>query len=105
MNAINTEEENEFDDIFFQTEIPNLDKLVKDGKITSLTAEKAKISKSIIEKKYNKLITRQKNHKKIWVEIDKYFSTITTLTDSEKNDIKLMALEKENQILKLLIIF
>ena len=43
MNAINTEEENEFDDIFFQTEIPNLDKLVKDGKITSLTAEKAKI--------------------------------------------------------------
>ena len=101
MNAINTEEENEFDDIFFQTEIPNLDKLVKDGKITSLTAEKAKISKSIIEKKYNKLITRQKNHKKIWVEIDKYFSTITTLTDSEKNDIKLMALEKENQILKL----
>ena len=101
MNAINTEEENEFDDIFFQSEIPNLDKLVKDGKITSLTAEKAKISKSIIEKKYNKLITRQKNHKKIWVEIDKYFSTITTLTDSEKNDIKLMALEKENQILKL----
>ena len=101
MNAINTEEENEFDDIFFQTEIPNLDKLVKDGKITSLTAEKAKISKSIIEKKYNKLITRQKNHKKNWVEIDKYFSTITTLTDSEKNDIKLMALEKENQILKL----
>ena len=101
MNAINTEEENEFDDIFFQTEIPNLDKLVKDGKITSLTAEKAKISKSIIEKKYNKLITRQKNHKKIWVEIDKYFSTITTLTDSEKNDIKLIALEKENQILKL----
>ena len=101
MNEINTEEENEFDDIFFQTEIPNLDKLVKDGKITSLTAEKAKISKSIIEKKYNKLITRQKNHKKIWVEIDKYFSTITTLTDSEKNDIKLMALEKENQILKL----
>ena len=101
MNAINTEEENEFDDIFFQTEIPNLDKLVKDGKITSLTAEKAKISKSIIEKKYNKLITRQKNHKKNWIEIDKYFSTITTLTDSEKNDIKLMALEKENQILKL----
>ena len=101
MNAINTEEENEFDDIFFQTEIPNLDKLVKDGKISSLTAEKTKISKSIIEKKYNKLITRQKNHKKIWVEIDKYFSTITTLTDSEKNDIKLMALEKENQILKL----
>ena len=101
MNAINTEEENEFDDIFFQTEIPNLDKLVKDGKITSLTAEKAKISKSIIEKKYNKLITRQKNHKKIWVEINKYFSTINTLTDAEKNDIKLMALERENQILKL----
>ena len=101
MNAINTKEENENEDIFFQTEIPNLDKLVKDGKISSLTAEKAKISKSIIEKKYNKLITRQKNHKKNWVEIDKYFSTITTLTDAEKNDIKLMALEKENQILKL----
>ena len=101
MNAINTKEENENEDIFFQTEIPNLDKLVKDGKISSLTAEKAKISKSIIEKKYNKLITRQKNHKKNWIEIDKYFSTITTLTDAEKNDIKLMALEKENQILKL----
>ena len=101
MNAIIFEEENDNDDIFFQTEIPNLDKLVKDGKISSLTAEKTKISKSIIEKKYNKLITRQNNHKKIWVEIDKYFSTITTLTDAEKNDIKLMALEKENQILKL----
>jgi len=101
MNAIIFEEENEDEEIFFKTEIPNLDKLVKDGKITSLTAEKAKISKSIIEKKYNKLITRQDNHKENWEKIDKYFSTITTLTEAEKNDIKLMALEKENQILKL----
>ena len=96
MNAIIFEEENEDEEIFFKTEIPNLDKLVKDGKITSLTAEKAKISKSIIEKKYNKLITRQDNHKENWEKI-----TITTLTEAEKNDIKLMALEKENQILKL----
>ena len=43
MNTINTEEDKENEDIFFQTEIPNLDKLVKDGKISSLTAEKAKI--------------------------------------------------------------
>ena len=101
MNAIFFKEENEDEEIFFKTEIPNLDKLVKDGKISSLTAEKAKISKSIIEKKYNKLITRQDNHKENWEKIDKYFSTITTLTEAEKNDIKLMALEKENQILKL----
>ena len=73
MNAIIFEEENEDEEIFFKTEIPNLDKLVKDGKISSLTAEKAKISKSIIEKKYNKLITRQDNHKENWEKIDNIF--------------------------------
>ena len=101
MNAINIEEENEDLDIIFKSEIPSLDKLVRDGKISSLTAEKVKISKSIIENKIYKLINRQKNHKKFWIEIDEYLSTINTLTESEKDEIKLMALEKENQIFKL----
>ena len=101
MNAINIEEENEDLDIIFKSEIPSLDKLVRDGKISSLTAEKVKISKSIIENKIYKLINRQKNHKKIWIEIDEYLSTLNTLTESEKDEIKLMALEKENQIFKL----
>ena len=101
MNAINIEEENEDLDIIFKSEIPSLDKLVRDGKISSLTAEKVKISKSIIENKIYKLINRQKNHTKNWSEIDKYLSTLNTLTESEKDEIKLMALEKENQIFKL----
>ena len=101
MNAINIEEENEDLDIIFKSEIPSLDKLVRDGKISSLTAEKVKITKSIIENKYDKLIKRQKDHEKNWIEIDKYLSGITTLSETEKDDIKLLAKIKENQILKL----
>ena len=101
MNAFNFWEENEEKEINFRTQIPNLDELVKEGIISSLTAEKVKISKSIIENKYDRLIKRQKDHEKNWIEIDKYLSGITTLTDAEKDDIKLLAKIKENQILKL----
>ena len=38
---------------------------------------------------------------KNWIEIDKYLSGITTLSETEKDDIKLLAKIKENQILKL----
>ena len=101
MNAFNFWEENEEKEINFRTQIPNLDELVKEGIISSLTAEKVKITKSIIENKYDKLIKRQKDHEKNWIEIDKYLSGITTLSETEKDDIKLLAKIKENQILKL----
>ena len=101
MNAFNFWEENEEKEINFRTQIPNLDELVKEGIISSLTAEKVKITKSIIANKYDKLIQRQKDHEKNWIEIDKYLSGITTLSETEKDDIKLLAKIKENQILKL----
>ena len=65
MNAIITIEENEEEKIFLNSEIPNLDELVQEGIISSLTAEKVKITKSIIENKYYKLFKRQKTQKKI----------------------------------------
>ena len=101
MNAIITLEENEEEKIFLRTEMPNLDELVKEGIISSLTAEKVKITKSIIENKYYKLIKRQKTQEKNWIKIDQYLSTINTLTEAEKDEIKLLAKIKENQILKL----
>ena len=81
--------------------IPNLDDLVKEGKISSLTAEKVKISKSIIENKYDKLFKRQKIQEQNWIKIDEYLSTITALTEEEKNEIKCLAKMKESQIYKL----
>ena len=101
MNAIITIEENEEEKIFLNSEIPNLDELVQEGIISSLTAEKVKITKSIIENKYYKLFKRQKTQEKNWIKIDQYLSTINALTEAEKDDIKLLAKIKENQILKL----
>ena len=101
MNAIIFEEENEDDCIYFTDVIPNLDELVKDGIISSLTAEKVKITKSIIENKYCKLLKRQKINEENWIKINKYLSNITTLTEEEKDDIRLLAKIKENQIYKL----
>ena len=101
MNALITIEENEEEKIFLNSEIPNLDELVQEGIISSLTAEKVKITKSIIENKYYKLFKRQKTQEKNWIKIDQYLSTINALTEAEKDDIKLLAKIKENQILKL----
>ena len=101
MNAIITIEENEEEKIFLNSEIPNLDELVQEGIISSLTAEKVKITKSIIENKYYKLFKRQKTQEKNWIKIEQYLSTINALTEAEKDDIKLLAKIKENQILKL----
>ena len=101
MNEIIIKEENEDMEINFKMVNPNLDKLVKEGIISSLTAEKVKISKSIIENKYDKLFKRQKTQEKSWIQIDHYLSSINTLTKSEKDEIKLLAKIKENQILKL----
>lgn len=101
MNEIIIKEENEEMEINFIMVIPNLDELVKEGIISSITAEKVKISKSIIENKYYKLFKRQKTQEKNWIKINQYLSNINTLTESEKDDIKLLAKMKENQILKL----
>ena len=104
MNEINKEKENEGKnrDLDLEKDIPNLDTLVKTKVISSSTAERVKITKSIIENKYLKLIEREKAKKNNWSKIDKYLSTITALTESEKKEIKIAAKLKENQIYRLI---
>ena len=102
MNEINKENEKDFQEkIKFQMENPKLDMLVKTGKISASTAEKTKISKSIIENKYLKLFKREKAKKLNWNKIDNYLSTFKNLTDKEKNEIKNIAKIKENQLYRM----
>ena len=101
MNEINQENEKNKINLNIQEEIPNLDILVKNKIISSLTAEKVKIFKSVIENKYLKLSEREKTKKQIWNKIEKYLSKITSLTDIEKDEIRILAQLRENQIYKL----
>ena len=102
MNEINLESEN--NDLFLdlQNKIPNLDILVKKNIISASTAERVKIFKSIIENKYLKLKEREKLIKRNWNNIEKYLTTITSLTELEKEEIKTIAKIKENQIYRLI---
>ena len=104
MNEINKEKENDSEniDLDLEKDIPNLDTLVKTKVISSSTAERVKISKSMIENKYLKLIEREKTKKRNWNNIDKYLSTITALTEQEKKEIKITAKLKENQLYRLI---
>ena len=102
MNEINKENEKDFQEkIKFQIENSKLDMLVKTGNISPSTAEKVKISKSIIENKYLKLIKWEKAKQLNWNKIDNYLSTIKNLTEKEKNEIKIIAKLKENQLYRL----
>mgnify|MGYP002624815429 CR=1 FL=1 len=102
MNEINKGKEKDSQEkIKFQAESPKLDKLVKTGKISSSTAEKVKISKSIIENKYLKLKKRERIKQLNWNKIENYLSTIKNLTDKEKNEIKIIAKLKENQLYRM----
>ena len=102
MNEINKENDQDFQDqIKYQTENPKLDMLVKTGKISPSTAEKVKISKSIIENKYLKLFKRERAKQLNWNKIENYLSTIKNLTDKEKNEIKIIAKLKENQLYRM----
>ena len=102
MNEINKENEKDFQEkIKFQIENSKLDMLVKTGNISPSTAEKVKISKSIIENKYLKLFNKEKTKKMNWKKIDDYLSTIKNLTDKEKNEIKNIAKLKENQLYRM----
>ena len=98
MNEINQENEKNKINLNIQEEIPNLDILVKSKIISSLTAEKVKIFKSVIENKYLKLSEREKTKKQIWNKIEKYLSKNTSLTDIEKDEIRILAQLRENQI-------
>ena len=101
MKEINQENIKNEININIQEELPSLDILVKNKIISSLTAEKVKIFKSIIENKYLKISEREKTKKKLWNKIDKYLLKITSLTKEEKEEIKSIAQLKENQIYKL----
>ena len=102
MNEINKENEKDFqEEIKFQSENPKLDMLVQTGTISPSTAEKVKISKSIIENKYLKLFKRETTKQLNWNKIDNYLSTFKNLTEKEKNEIKIIAKLKENQLYRL----
>jgi serine/threonine protein kinase len=101
MKEINQEKIKNEINVNIQEDIPSLDILVKNKIISSLTAEKVKIFKSIIENKYLKISEREKTKKKLWNKITKYLLNVTSLTEQEKEEIKLVAQLKENQIYKL----
>ena len=101
MNEITKENENLMD-LDMVKNIPNLDILAQKKIISSSTAEKVKIFKSIIENKYLKLKEREKTKKNNWNKIEKYLSSITSLSDAEKDEIKIIAKIKENQIYRLI---
>jgi serine/threonine kinase 38 len=94
--------ENNSDNKDSEEVIPSLDILVKREIISSSTAEKVKIFKSIIEHKYFKLKEREIEKKKNWDKIEQYLSTIISLTEEEKDEIKFMAKLKENQLYRLI---
>ena len=102
MNEINFKNENISKNLFFEKDIPKLDTLVKKGIISASTAEKVKISKTIIENKYLKFLEREKAKKINWNKIENYLSSIKTLTKSEKKEIIAKAELKESQLYKLL---
>ena len=101
MNEITKENENLMD-LDMVKKIPNLDILAQKKIISSSTAEKVKIFKSIIENKYLKLKEREKTKKNNWNKIEEYLSSITSLSEAEKDEIKIMAKIKENQIYRLI---
>ena len=101
MNEISQENEKNVINLNFLQKIPNIDILVKKRIISSLTAEKVKIFKSVIENKYLKLIEREKIKKRNFDKIEEYLSTINSLTEKEKEEIKIIAQLRENQTYKL----
>ena len=101
MKEINQEKIKNEINVNIQEDIPSLDMLVKNKIISSLTAEKVKIFKSIIENKYLKISEREKAKKKLWNKIEKYLLKVNSLTKQEIEEIKLVAQLKENQIYKL----
>jgi len=101
MNEISQENEKNVINLNFLQKIPNIDILVKKRVISSLTAEKVKIFKSVIENKYIKLIEREKIKKRNLEIIEEYLSTVNSLTEKEKEEIKVLAQLRENQIYKL----
>ena len=101
MNEISQENEKNVINLNFLQKIPNIDILVKKRVISSLTAEKVKIFKSVIENKYIKLIEREKIKKRNLEILEEYLSTVNSLTEKEKEEIKVLAQLRENQIYKL----
>ena len=100
MNSNNEAEDESIDEETFQ-EIANLDELVIQGIILPSTAEKVKISKSIIEKKYASLQEKAIKKLNLQLKIQEYLSKIQNLSETEKQEIINLSYQKENEIIKL----
>ena len=100
MNINNEVENDSFDEETFQ-EIANLEELVAEGIILPDTAEKVKISKSIIEKKYSSLQEKTIKKLNLQIKIKEYLSKIPNLSETDKQEIINLSYQKENEIIKL----
>ena len=66
----------------------SIEQLLKDGKISQITVERVKIAKSIIEKKYDMKRIKEEKKRKEWENINEYLNHQTTLSLTEKEEIK-----------------
>ena len=73
----------------------SIEQLLKDGKISQITVERVKIAKSIIEKKYDMKRIKEEKKRKEWENINEYLNHQTTLSLTEKEEIK-QSIKKKN---------
>ena len=72
----------------------SLEELVKKGLISQSTSDKVKLGASIIEKKYFEKENQYFKHEKLYNIINNYFLNISSLSDSDKLEIKKLFLDK-----------
>ena len=77
---------------------PSIQQLLKDGKISQITVERVKIAKSIIEKKYDMKRIKEEKKRKEWENINEYLNHQTTLSLTEKEEIKQSIKKKEYEL-------
>jgi serine/threonine kinase 38 len=78
----------------------DLQKLVKDGKISTRTMERVNIAKSYIEKKYSMKKEKEEEKKKNWEHFEKKMDECN-LSTKEKDLIKKDVLHKEAEMMRL----
>ena len=82
--------------------MPSLEDLLKKGIINKITCDKIKLTKSIIEKKYQKKESQYFRNLQTLTEINNYLNTINVISDKEKKDIKKSIIKTINENQKLL---
>ena len=80
--------------------IPSIEELCKEGKISSLTLERVKIAKSYLERKYDMKKIKEEKKKKEWENINNFLNNQDRLSTTEKLEIKESIKKKENEFLR-----